>query len=196
MLERLLTQRERLVTVRRDEAIRLLEEFVQREPEQAVEMPDALLRLAELRWELARPQSLRAFAEFQRVPEQFRQGHSEPVADYTAPLRLYDRILDNHSDYERYDFVLYMKAYAFVDSNRLEDALELYRRILDEFPLSRFVPDAHFAIAESAFNGRCDYAAALIDYNKVLEHHDSELYDVALFKSAWCLWRLGQTREA
>jgi len=48
-LEGLLHQREQMVVERRNEAIRLLEDFVAHEPEQAVEMPDALLRLAELR---------------------------------------------------------------------------------------------------------------------------------------------------
>ncbi|MCB9625123.1 MAG: tetratricopeptide repeat protein, partial [Sandaracinus sp.] len=192
-LEQLLADRERLVEVRRDEAIRLLEEFIAEEPETAAEMPDALLRLAELVWEKARIDYLRAFAAWQEVPEANRGP--EPTPQYRRPLELYDRILANHRGYDRYDFVLYMKAYALVERGDGEGALTLYRQILSEFPQSRFVPDAHFALAESRF-GAVDYAGALPEFEAVMQHRESELYDISLFKSAWCLWRMGQTDQA
>lgn len=195
MLTRLLRDREGLVVARRNQAIELLEEFVGSEPEDAAEMPDALLRLAELRWELAREAYLQAFEAWQAVPEENRST-DPPRADYTVPVSLYDRILTRHRNFPRYDFVLYMKAFAMVDSGRLEGALALYRRILTEFPNSSFVPDAHMAFAESFFNGNYDYARALTEYEEVLRHRESELYDIALFKSAWCLWRMGRTHDA
>jgi TolA-binding protein len=193
-LQRLLAERERLVVERRDEAIALLEEFVRVEPERAPEMPDALLRLAELKWELARATYLQAFGAWQQVPSENRGP--EPVPRYGESLALYDRILTRHRGFPRYDFVLYMKAFLLVDSGKTDEAIALYRRILAEFPQSRFVPDAHMAIAESYFSGSFDYANALAEYEKVMEHPRSELYDLALFKSAWCLWRLNRSREA
>jgi TolA-binding protein len=78
----------------------------------------------------------------------------------------------------------------------MSDALVEYERILKEFPRSKFVPDAHMAFAESHFNGQHDYAAALQRYEDVLRYPESELSDLALFKSAWCLWKLGRTDEA
>ncbi|MDW8362912.1 MAG: tetratricopeptide repeat protein [Myxococcales bacterium] len=194
LLERMLASRERLVVERRREAIALLEAFVRQEPEQASEMADALLRLAELRWEQARADYLRAFAAWQALPE--RNRGREPRIDHAPSLALYDRILTRHRDFDRYDLVLYMKAFALVESGDTDGALALYDRILAEFPESRFVPDAHMARAEAAFSGRYDYAAALAEYEQVLRFPDSGLYDLALFKSAWCLWRLGRSREA
>src|SRR6185295_14606118 len=41
-----------------------------------------------------------------------------------------------------------------------------------------------------------DYDFAYREYEAVLAHPDTELHDLALFKSAWALWRLGQTDEA
>lgn len=195
MLTRLLRDREGLVVARRNQAIELLEQFVQSEPEEAAEMPDALLRLAELRWELAREAYLHAFEAWQAVPETNRSS-DPPRADYSVPVALYDRILTRHRNFPRYDFVIYMKAFAMVDSGRIEDALALYRRILTEFPNSSFVPDAHMAFAESYFNGNYDYPRALAEYEEVLRHRESELYDIALFKSAWCLWRMGRAHDA
>lgn len=193
-LEKLLEDRETLLVVRRRSAVLLLEEFIRVEPEDADEMPDALLRLAELRWETARAEYLEAFAAWQKVPVSNRGP--EPVPAYASAVELYDRILTKHRDFERYDLVLYMKAFALVEAGDLDGALVLYGRIRDEFPESRFVPDAHMAFAEAAFGGSYDYQSALRDYEKVLTFPSSGLYDLALFKSAWCLWKLGRTDEA
>lgn len=192
-IERLLHEREGLVVERRTQAIGLLEQFVREEPETAAEMPDALLRLAELRWELARADYLTAYAAWQQVPEGNRGP--EPVVSYAGAMELYDRILTRHRGYERYDFVIYMKAYALTETGNLSGALDLYRQILREFPESRFVPDAHMALAESDFSNMA-YEAALPEFEAVMQYRDSELYDMALFKSAWCLWRMGQTQNA
>jgi len=192
-IERLLSEREGLVLERRNQAIVLLEEFVAQEPETAIEMPDALLRLAELRWEEARSNYLTAFAAFQNVPEANRGA--EPAPDYTRVMALYDRILTGHPNFSRYDFVLYMKAFALTELGQIENALAHYRRILTEFPESRFVPDAHMALAETSF-GDEQWQPALVEFEQVLLFRDSDLYDMALFKSAWCLWRLGRTTDA
>lgn len=193
-LERLLHEREAMVVARRSEAIGLLEQFIREEPEQAAEMPDALLRLAELRWEVARSDYLTAFAAWQEVPEANRGA--QPEADYSASMALYDRILERHRDYPRTDFVLYMKAYGLLEAGHADDALVLYRRILSDFPDSRFVPDAHFALAEAAFTVRGDFTAALAEYENVLHFEQSQLYDISLFKSAWCMWRMGRNTDA
>src|SRR5690606_25359715 len=67
--------------------------------------------------------------------------------------------------------------------------------ILSEFPESRFVPDSHMALAESRF-AEADFPGALERFDQVLRFRDSELYGMALFKSAWCLWRLNRTTDA
>lgn len=195
LLDRMLKEREQLVIVRRREAIKLLVRFVRTEPETAAEMPDALLRLAELRWEEARTRYLSEFAAWQAVSPEHRSPDA-PTPDIDLPLRIYDRILTKHPGFDRYDLVLYMKAYALIEAGRGTDALAEYRRIIDEFPTSRFVPDAHMAFAESYFSGSYDYQAALDEYEEVLKHRTSELADLALFKSAWCLWKLDRTRDA
>ena len=193
-LTKMLEQREQLVVARRRTAIGLLEQFISEEPERAVEMPDALLRLAELRWEQARVDYLEGFAAWQRVPAASRGA--EPRPDYRRAMGIYDRILDRYPRFDRYDLVLYMKAYGLAEIGRADEALVLYTRILDEFPDSRFVPDAHMAHGEAAFSGSYDYERALASFERVLQYPDSGLYDVALFKSAWCLWRLNRSHDA
>jgi len=192
-LAALLAEREQWVVQRREQAISLLEDFIRSEPETAAEMPDALMRLAELQWEKARADYLVAFGAWQEVPEANRGPTPSP--DYRRSMELYDRILANHPDFERIDLVLYMKAYAHVEKGETDAALALYQKILDEHPQSRFVPDAHFALAESQF-AVAEWPGALAEFEKVMEHRESELFDISLFKSAWALWRMGRTDEA
>ncbi|MBC7171942.1 MAG: tetratricopeptide repeat protein, partial [Polyangiaceae bacterium] len=116
--------------------------------------------------------------------------------DYRAAIALYDRLLTRHRGFSRYDLVLYMKAFALLELGARGTSLELYRRIIREFPESRFVPDAHFALAEAKFEVDADFEAALREYELVMQHEGSELYDISLFKSAWCLWRLGRNQDA
>ena len=195
LLEKLLHEREQLVRQRREQALAQLTRFVADEPESAPEMPDALLRLAELRWEEARARYVEEFEAWQKLPERSR-SKTPPTADVSVALELYDRLLEKHRDFDRLDLVLYMKAYALMEAGRMSDALVCYKRILDEFPASRFRPDAHMAFAESYFNGSHDFAAALARYEEVLKFPESELADLALFKSAWCLWKLGKVQDA
>lgn len=195
LLEELLKDREAQVEARRKEAIALLEGFVRSEPEQAAEMADALLRLSELTWELARIQYLKAFEAWQNVPEKHRSS-DPPRPEYGRTIALYDRILEKHPDFARLDLVLYMKAFTHVERGENDAAFALFRRILDDFPNSRFRPDAHMAHAEHIFNTDYDFRAALVEYDKVLQYEESELYDLALFKSAWCLWQLGRKTDA
>jgi cellulose synthase operon protein C len=194
-LDRMLKEREKLLKLRREQAIAQLTVFVEREPESSEYMADALLRLAELRWEQARIVYLGQYARWQRTPAD-KRSPEPPTADIALPLSLYDRILEQHAGFDRYDLALYMKAYALVEAGRTREALFAYRRIIDEFPNSRFVPDAHMAFAEWHFSGSFDYAAALEEFEQVLAHPQSELSDLALFKSAWCLWKLGRSSDA
>jgi cellulose synthase operon protein C len=194
-VERMIEARQGWIEQRRAEGIRELERFVASEPESVAEMADALLRLAELRWEQARAEQLRAFEAWQKAPKQARAADA-PRIEIDAALGLYDRILTRHADFDRLDLVLYMKAYALLEASRMTDALQSYKRILDEFPTSKFRPDAHMAFAEWHFGGSYDYASALREYDHVLQYPQSELSDLALFKSAWCLWKLGRVTEA
>ncbi|MDB4972056.1 MAG: domain protein putative component of TonB system [Myxococcaceae bacterium] len=195
LLDGLIAQRERASVERRDEAVALLERFIAETPEEASELPDALLRLSELTWESARASYLLAFDAWQKAPESQR-AKDPPLPDYARTLALYDRMIEKHADYARLDLVLYMRAFALLERGENDEATPLFRRILADYPRSRFVPDAHMALAEDVFNTNYDYKAALLEYDQVLTYPDSELYDLALFKSAWCLWQLDRKAEA
>lgn len=178
----------------RGEAIGLLTTFVGETPREAREMPEALLRLGELKWELEREELVDRFRAWEKRPVDQRGPAPEP--NFQPSRELFARVLKDYPWFGQYDLALYVDGFLAYEQGKQDEALARFDRILKEFPRSRFVPDAHMARAESLFNGKYDYQAALVEYEEVLKFKQSELYGLAMFKSAWCLWRLGRTDDA
>jgi tetratricopeptide (TPR) repeat protein len=181
----------------RAEAIDLLTKFVGETPRGAREMPEALVRLGELEWESERDHFLERFEAWEKKPVD--QRGPAPELDHRVARDLFGRVLRDYRWFEQYDLALYVDGFLAFEQGKEDEATERFERILKDYPQSRFVPDAHMAKAEAIFNGKYDYAGALAEYEKVLTYKaqiDPALYGLALFKSAWCYWRLGNTDEA
>jgi tetratricopeptide (TPR) repeat protein len=181
----------------RKEAIDLLTKFIAETPREAQEMPEALVRLSELQWENQRETFVARFQEWEKKPVD--QRGPTPELDYRVARDLLARVLKDYPWFEQYDLALYVDGFLAFEQGKEDEARERFERVLREYPQSRFVPDAHMAKAEAIFNARYDYAGALAEYEKVLsfkDHIDPALYGLALFKSAWCHWRLGNNDEA
>jgi tetratricopeptide (TPR) repeat protein len=181
-------------TLRR-EALALLGRLLGELPPDAVEMPTTLMRLGELEWEEAREAFLEEFARWERTPSD--QRSDPPAPNYASARARFARVLADHPRFERYDLALYVDGFLATEEGKTEEALERVGRILAEQPQSAFVPDAHMVRAEAEFGAaQPNYAFAYREYEAVLALPNTGLHDLALFKSAWALWRLGQTDEA
>jgi TolA-binding protein len=179
----------------RREASVLLGKLLAELPEDASEMPPTLMRLGELEWEEARERFLEEFARWERTPSD--QRSDPPVPDYAPSRARFARVLEQYPSFERYDLALYVDGFLASEEGKMDEALQRVGRILAEYPRSRFVPDAHMVRAEAEFARTSpDHAFAYQEYEAVLALPDTGLHDLALFKSAWALWRLGQTDEA
>jgi tetratricopeptide (TPR) repeat protein len=181
----------------RGEAIDLLTKFVAETPREAREMPEALVRLSELQWENERDRFVARFQQWEKRPVD--QRGPAPELDYRVARDLLARVLHDYPWFPEYDLALYVDGFLAFEQGKEDEARERFERILRDYPQSRFVPDAHMARAEAIFNARYDYAGALAEYERVLGYKgkiDPALYGLALFKSAWCYWRLGNNDEA
>jgi TolA-binding protein len=179
----------------RREALALLGRLLGELPPDALEMPTTLMRLGELEWEEAREAFLEEFARWERTPSE--QRSDPPTPNYASPRARFARVLADYPRFERYDLALYVDGFLATEEGKTDEALERVGRILAEQPQSPFVPDAHMVRAEAEFAAaQPNYAFAYREYEAVLALPDSGLHDLALFKSAWALWRLGQTDEA
>lgn len=179
----------------RGDAMKLLNKFIKEAPEDSDEMPEALMRLGELEWEDSRDQFLVQFDAWEKKPAD--QRGEPPNPDYSRSRARFLRVLKNYKTFPQYDLALYVDGFLANEEGKFKEALGRFDKILAWFPNSRFVPDAHMVRAEYEFTKDFpNYETAYNEYEQVLKYNDSQLYDIALFKSAWCLWRLGKTEEA
>ncbi|MDB4994950.1 MAG: domain protein putative component of TonB system [Myxococcaceae bacterium] len=179
----------------RGEAHGLLSTFVSETPRESPEMPEAMMRLGEIKWEMEREAFVERFKQWEAKPVDQRGATPEP--NYVPSRDLFGRVLKDYPWFKDYDLALYVDGFLATEQNKPDDALLRFERILKEYPRSRFTPDAHMAKAESLFNGKYDYQGALAEYEQVMKFKgQTDLYGLALFKSAWCQWRLGNTEEA
>ncbi len=86
-------------------------------------------------------------------------------------------------------------AYTLGESEEDEAALKVYRRLVDNHPKSKYVPDAYLAFAEHYF-AEAALAQAGAFYDKVLGYPKSPVYNYALYKKAWVHLNLGRNKEA
>lgn len=178
----------------RTEAIKLLETFIRESPRETPEMPEAMMRLGELYWENERESVVDRFKEWEKKPVD--QRGPAPDINYALSRNLFEKVLRDYPWFQQYDLALYVDGFLATEQGKSEEAFDRFTRILKEFPNSRFIADAHMARAETYFN-KPDYQTALVEYEEVLKFHDKpDLVGLALFKSAWCYWRLGNTDEA
>ena len=181
----------------RIEAMGLLSKFIDESAEGSNEMPEALLRMGELEWEDARDDFLARFQKWESLPPEQRAEKDPPNPNYEKARARFLRVLKNYKSFDQYDLALYVDGFLANEEGKFSDALGRFNKIIEWFPNSRFIPDAHMVRAEYEFTKDApNYETAFNEYEQVLKYKDSELYDLALFKSAWTLWRLGKPEEA
>lgn len=177
------------------EAMGLLDKFINESPADTPEMPEALLRMGELEWEDGRDKFLEDFKRWEKQPADER--NDPPTPNYSKPRARFLRVLKNYKSFSQYDLALYVDGFLANEEGKFADALGRFNKIIEWFPKSRFIPDAHMVRAEYEFTKDApNYETAFNEYEEVLKYKDNDLYDLALFKSAWTLWRLGKSEEA
>ncbi len=203
VIEKAIAEKEKEVVVARKEGIRLLEDFLRTSPKSR-ETAEALYKLAELYWEGSKATYLQSMGKYQSAVGACRKDRSTcprvprrpPRLDLSQAQGVYDRLIQEYPRFRKIDTVIYLYAFSLRDQGRLGDSIKYFQSILDRFPRSRFIADAWMAVAEFRFYEQQNYKTSLAAYEKVLEHPKSSLYDLALFKTAWCYWKLGDTGKS
>ncbi len=196
-------KREQKIGVDRKRAIGLLEEFITKHADNRA-MPEALYRLAALYWERSQNQFLSAMEVWARrvdscrdTPESCSDGPPpEPQLDLGNAQAIYVRLIAQYPGFRKLDTVRYLYGFSLRDQGKTDLAQAQFWAIVKQHPRSTFVPDAWLAIGDHRFYADGDFRTALEAYGKVLEHPQSDSYAMALFKSAWCFWKLGDSPSA
>ena len=118
-----------------------------------------------------------------------------PTVDLAQAQAVYLRLINQYPKFRKIDTVIYLYAFSLRDQGKTGESIKYFQTILDKYPRSRYIADAWMAIAEYRFYEQQNYKSSLEAYEKVLQHPKSQLYDLALFKTAWCYWKLGDTDQ-
>jgi cellulose synthase operon protein C len=209
ILQKALEEKEAQVTEARREAIRLLEAYLRENPRDSAgfrpkEQAEALYKLAELYWEESKEVYLEKMGTYQAAVSAChadrsacpRVPHRPPTIDLTRAQATYLQLIDQYPKFRKIDTVIYLYAFSLRDQQKIGESIKYFQIILDKYPRSRYTADAWMAIAEYRFYEQQNYRSSLEAYEKVLKYPKSSLYDLALFKTAWCYWKLGDTNKS
>ncbi len=193
---------------KRLEAIGLLRTFLKSTPS-GESRADGTFKLAELLWEEARRTYLINVDAYSRQLEGCKQSTgkaaaagddgcaqvAEPRIDLREPAALYRDLHDHHPDFRRMDLVTYLIGFAEKEGGRENEAMALFREVIERFPRSPLYGDSWMMIGEHHFAASA-WADARDAYSNVLTSPGAATYDLALFKTAWCNWKLGDVDTA
>jgi TolA-binding protein len=203
VLLKALREKESEVTAARREAIMLIESYLRDSPH-SKEQAEALYKLAELYWEESKAVYLEKMAKYQEAVTACHNDRAQcprvprkpPSVDLSQAQAVYLRLINNYPKFRKIDTVIYLYAFSLRDQGKTGESIKYFQTILDKYPRSRYIADAWMAIAEFRFYEQQNYKSSLEAYEKVLAHPKSQLYDLALFKTAWCYWKLGDTNKS
>ncbi|HVK74156.1 MAG TPA: tetratricopeptide repeat protein [Kofleriaceae bacterium] len=199
-LQKLLNATEKQRDAKRLEAVALLREFLAGKPEGDARA-DGLFKLAELLWEEARRTYLVKMDGYERELERCKQDTAcktppgEPRIDLSESEKLYKTLLADHPDFRRADLVLYLVGFAAKEDGREDEAMARFQEVIERFPTSPLYGDAWVMVGEHHF-AALDWAKARAAYANILTDRRAATYDLALFKTAWCDWKLGDVDSA
>lgn len=162
------------------------------------------LRLAELYVEKAR---LIEYRLQQKYDEQLKAYHSKQVKrtpkldlsasqDYNKKaIQLYEWFLRDFPKDEKVPQALFFLGYNYFELGQTQKGEKYYQRLTKEYPKSPYVDESNFALGEYFFENQ-KWGPALGHYLKVAKNRRARLFSFALYKAAWCQYKVGQLKPA
>lgn len=188
---------ESLISKSEEKAIKQLEALLKKYKGTAQE-PDLLFRLAEL---YARRAKTGRFVDLYRGEKTLAEILTPKLTGKGAKSYLgqaitnYQTIQKQFPKYIAMDEVLFNMAFAHEQRGEQNEALKSFTLILEKYPNSKLLPEAHMALGELFFIKQ-NYVESLKNYDRVQEWPISPIAPIALYKSAWCSYNLKNTPEA
>lgn len=195
-----------------DEQVKVLKRLIDSTGDDDPEKPDLMYRMAGLYAEQQRYYNFRArdldqkiFVEQQKNNAAGADKLKATQADYLkreqqwllAAVKQYLEVADGpkFTSYKRMDEVLFYLAYLLTEVKKEEAARKYFKRLIKDFPKSKFIPDALFAFGEYFFEQK-QLEDALTFYDKVLQFPESRVFGYAKYKKGWVYYNLGDFKGA
>ncbi|MES3036551.1 MAG: tetratricopeptide repeat protein [Bdellovibrionota bacterium] len=162
------------------------------------------LRLAELYVEKSTLIDNRKQDEYDAKLKAFETGKSkekpvynmEEAKDYNRKsIQLYEWFERDFPKDQRIAQALFFLGFNHFELGNTAKGAEYYDRLTKQYPSSPFVLEAHFALAEYYFENE-KWTDAYKEYAPLIKAKNHRLNSFALYKGAWCLYRLGKFSQA
>jgi len=177
------------------------ESFIQQNPDSKI-LDKVYMRLAELYYTQAMENYLQAEQDYDKLLHDYEKGVSQqqpsaPKKDFSKCLGLLEKIQTQFPHSPLIDDVIYNAGFIKEELGEIQEALAIYQKVIDEYPDSRYVPEAYMRIAEFQFNPPQNNIERAIElFKEVLSFKDSPRYDEALYRLGWSYYRLNMYPEA
>ncbi|HEY3445506.1 MAG TPA: tetratricopeptide repeat protein [Myxococcales bacterium] len=180
------------------DAIAMFEEFLQRYPEEPKYTPDVMFRLAELYYEKTKDDYNLAMKEYEDQLKLVEAGKlaaapPEPKQSFQRSVELYQTLITKFPDYRFNDASRYLLGFCLEKQGELEQSRDTFRRLIEMYPTSRYVPEAWVRLGEYYFDAVGEPQAlenAAEAYAKAATFKDHPLYDKAIYKLGWTYYRM------
>lgn len=161
------------------------------------------LRLAELYVEKSALVDARKQDDYDKKLAAFQSGKtkSKPKLDVAEAreynrkaIQLYEWFLRDYPKDSKVSQALFFLGYNHFELGDSKKGSTYYNRLTKEYPNSPFVGEAHFALGEYHFENE-KWADAYKEYSQIIKDQRHRLNTFALYKGAWCLYRVGKTEQ-
>lgn len=162
--------------------------------------PEWMFQKAELMYELQNWEYLQARAEYNQCLTAADQGTAgnkckEPEPNYKKAQAIYKQILTQYPDYSRLDEVIFRLGSGLIEADKGAQAVSYLQRLVKNYPNSKYLPDAHLALAEFFFKQEM-LGAARDNYQAALKYKNNANYDFALYKLGWVYYNQGKYQDS
>lgn len=162
------------------------------------------LRLAELYVEKSRLIEFHAQSKFDQQLKAFQAKQSptkpkinlKPAQEYNRKaIQLYEWFLRDFPQDPKVDQALFFLGYNYFELGDYERGKQYYEKLSTQYPDSPYVDESNFALGEFYFENE-HWKEGLQYYDRVAKNRRGRLYSFALYKSAWCHYKMNQTVKA
>ncbi len=196
-----------------DAQISVLKRLIDNTADNDPEKPELLYRMAELYAEQEHYYNFRARDLDQKIFEaqaqknvaleqklkSDQQKYQKAEHDWLlGAVKQYIAVADHpekYASYKKMDEVLFYLAYLLTQVKKEEAARTYFKRLIKDYPQSKFLPDAFLSFAEYYFENK-DLEAALKFYEKVMQYPDSRVYTYARYKEGWVYYNMGDFKQS
>lgn len=188
-----------------DSTVGFLENTRKGLPQKSPAYLEILFRMMTLRMEQAIYVQNHEFDHFEvdweKWDQQGRPGHEpkftseKSMSLWKNVVKIGKEIIEKFPENIHGDKVLFNLASAFQYLNDDSRSIAAYSRLVEKYPKSSFVSDAHFSLGDYSFD-RSDFHQAIIHYRENLKDTASSQYGWSLFKLGWAYYNLGQYPES